>query len=308
MLQTPNFLVIGAAKSGTTSLYHYLKQHPQIYMSPKKELNFFVFDGEDVDTDSLVNEGGKKRYNWLKSLSITSFQDYQAQFEGVIDEKAIGEASPTYLYHPSSAQRIHQYNPEMKLIAVFRNPVTRASSHFAQYLANNQEPQPDFAQAIKMEDIKVHSIWWDYRHYIRMGFYYSQIRRYLELFGQSQIRIYLYEDFCNNPLKMLEDIYSFLEVDNSFIANTSVRYWEAKQPKNKVVHSLFTSRNPLKKAVKNILPSRVQQVVTNLKNRNLVKIQVPLSTEARNYLTSIYREDILNLQNLIGRDLSLWLN
>src|SRR5580765_3646808 len=117
----PNFLIIGAGKSGTTALYEYLKQHPQVYMSPVKEPRFFAFEGESV------NFGGPwgERLN-PEVMAFNSIASYSALFEDVEDETAIGEASPIYLWAAKAAARIHRRVPDARLIAILRDPVERA--------------------------------------------------------------------------------------------------------------------------------------------------------------------------------------
>jgi hypothetical protein len=119
----PNFLIIGAAKSGTTSLHHYLKQHPQVYMSQIKEPSFFAFEG----TKPAI-PGPWKR--WAAHNFITDIQAYRSLFQGVSDEVAIGEASTIYLVHPTAPQRIRHYVPDAKLIAILRDPAERAYSNY----------------------------------------------------------------------------------------------------------------------------------------------------------------------------------
>ena len=119
----PNFLIIGAMRAGTTSLYHYLKQHPQVYMSPVKEPRFFALEGEKPDPGRPTDER-------LMNHSITDIEAYRALFQAVSKETAIGEASPLYLYSPKAPERIRHYIPDAKLIAVLRDPVERAYSHF----------------------------------------------------------------------------------------------------------------------------------------------------------------------------------
>ena len=129
----PNFLIIGAMKSGTTALYYYLEQHPQVYMSPVKEPNFFCSE-ENSDGDFATRLGA-----------------YQDLFRDVSGEKAIGEASHCYLYEPEAAARIQEYITDAKLIAVLRDPVDRAYSHFLHMVRNGSEPLTDFALALREE-------------------------------------------------------------------------------------------------------------------------------------------------------------
>ncbi|NET06807.1 MAG: sulfotransferase [Symploca sp. SIO2B6] len=315
---SPNFLIIGAAKAGTTALYHYLAQHPDIYMSPIKELNFFAFEGEKYHSDGLADEGGIKRYEHLQRISVTDPEAYQLQFKGVTNERAIGEASPMYLYNPRTPQRIHDYKSDMRLIVILRNPVDRAHSHFAQYVFKGQERLTDFSQAIKAEDIYVPNIWWGYRHYVRLGFYYRQLQQYFNLFSPNLIKIYLFEDLKASPNRVLQDIFNFIEVDSNLVADTSTKHNQSLVAKNKTVHhslrnleTFLRSQNPANKLLRQLLPNRLKKLGSdwrvNLEQKNLVKGKPPLSMDVRQQLTSIYRDDILKLQDLIGRDLSNWL-
>ncbi|MEQ8999686.1 MAG: sulfotransferase domain-containing protein [Coleofasciculus sp. B1-GNL1-01] len=111
----PNVLVIGAAKAGTTTVYQYLKQHPQVYMSPRKEPHFFSKNG-------------------TKNYPIPTLEDYQALFQGASDEIAIGEASTSYLTHSKAAERIQCHIPNAKLIAILRDPAYRTYSLYIMLL------------------------------------------------------------------------------------------------------------------------------------------------------------------------------
>src|SRR5215218_4707583 len=120
----PNFLIIGAGKSGTTSLYHYLGQHPEVFMSPMKEPKFFCFEGE------RPNFRGPGDDEEINRKCVTTIDAYRALFDGVACEKAVGEASSMYLYYPKAPERIDHHVAGVRLIAVLRNPVDRAYSSY----------------------------------------------------------------------------------------------------------------------------------------------------------------------------------
>jgi hypothetical protein len=295
----PNFLIIGAAKGGTTALHYYLKQHPQIYMSPVKETKFFVFEGEKV------NYRGPGDLEANRSV-ITNIQAYQAQFEKVTHEIAIGESSPIYLYSPKAPERIQHYIPNVKLIAILRNPADRAFSSFLHLIRDGREWLTDFEQALKEEEKRIADNWALLWYYKNAGFYYLQLKRYFDRFSPSQIRVYLYEDLNNSPIELIQDLFRFLEVDNTFVPNTSTRHNVSLIPKNKYLHEFLTQPKPIKSALSQLIPTRVRQrITTTLKEKNLTK--PTLSPELRKELIEVYREDILKLQDLIGRDLSQWL-
>ena len=138
----PNFLVIGAAKAGTTSVYEYLKQHPQIWMSPLKETNFFALEGE------TLNFRGPGDQDYINRFSITKIEDYLNLFQGVSNQVAIGEVSPLYLYSLKAPERIRHYTPDTKIIIILRNPVDRAYSSFLHLIRDGREQIRNFAQAL----------------------------------------------------------------------------------------------------------------------------------------------------------------
>jgi len=303
----PNFLIIGAAKSGTTALYEYLKQHPQIFMSWLKEPHFFAFEGEKP---RFQGPGDQELYNYIV---VDDVEGYRRLFQGASKETAIGEASANYLYIPRARDRIRHYVPEAKLIAVLRNPAERAYSSFLHMTRDSREPFDDFAQALQAEQERVQNNWGPIWHHKRAGFYYAQLKRYHEAFDRDQIKVYLYEDLRNNPIGVQKDIYKFLGVDDTFVPDVSARYNVSGVPRNKWLHALYTflmRPHPLKSILKPLFPSGLRRrllesTVNAIRNRNLAK--PPFPAEVRRQLIGAYTEDILRLQDLIQRDLSEWL-
>ncbi len=295
----PNFLIIGAAKAGTTSLYAWLEQHPQIYMSPVKETNFFALEGEKLNFPA----GTIGKY--YLSGCITNIEDYRKQFQGVTNETAIGEASPIYLYHLKAPERIQHYVPKVKLIAILRHPIERAYSNFLHNIGEGLEPLTDFAQALQEEESRIRNNWWWGFYYVSAGFYYVQLKRYFERFNPNQIKVYLYEDVKTNALNVTRDIFKFLQVDETFIPDMSTKYNVTGIPRNKFWHQFLSRPSFIKAPLKLLFPSKLRnRICINLKNRNLVKPQLPPAV--RSQLIEMYREDILKLQDLIHRDLSKW--
>ena len=291
----PNFLIVGTAKAGTTALHTYLQQHPQIYMTPDKETNFFAFEGENIDFQGIGDEA-------LKEFSITDLATYQKQFIGVTNESAIGEACPLYLYHPEAAKKIHDYIPNCRLIIILRNPVDRAYANFLHLIRDNRELFPNFDRALKAEQQRIENNWEWFWHYTQVGYYSKQIQRYYDLFDRNQIAIYLYEDLVKSPINLLQNIFRFLEVDNNFIPDLSLRPNKSGMPKNKLLHQLLMKPNPIKTILKPLFPSSIRQ---KIQHRNLAKPQISSITKQK--LTQLFREDIVACQDLIQRDLSSWI-
>lgn len=300
----PNFLIIGAAKSGTTALWHSLRQHPQVYMSPRKHTRFFAFKVEDPDFQGSPLESESVPY------AITDVAAYHALFDGVTNETAIGEASHSYLYQPDAPERIYRYAPGMKLIAILRNPAERAYSHHRQMIRDGREPLNDFIRALEAEETRIYSNWWPDFHYVQIGLYSEQLKRYLHLFERGQVKIHLYEDLISDPEGVMQSIFQFLGVDDTSMPETKVIYNASGSPKNKALHLLLQKMRLLRTAIERIFPEGTHRSLlrlgSSLHNRNLTKAR--LSPEVRRQVTEDYfREDILKLQLLIRRDLSAWL-
>lgn len=301
MMSMPNFLIIGAAKSGTTALHDAFAQHPQIYMSPTKEPNFFALEG-----NTLNYAPGSVQASYLAHC-ITDLSVYREQFRPDVKQIAVGEASPIYLYDCKAPERIQSYIPDVKLIAIIRDPIERAYSNFLHHIRDGLETTNDFLEAITLEESRITDNWWWGFHYIRSGFYYEQLKRYFERFDRSQIKIFLYEDLSKNRLNTLQNLFQFLEVDPTFTPDMSIRRNVTGVPKNKNLHRFLSQTHPIKTFLKPLLPEKLRKrLVTNLKNQNLEKPQIP--TSIREQLHPIFRKDILQLQDLIQRDLSAWLN
>lgn len=299
----PNFLIVGAAKSGTTALYLYLKQHPEIYMSSIKEPRFltsqflkFPHKGPgDTKIDKMV---------------VRDFDKYRELFTGSDQKKAVGECSVDNLYYYNSAiSSINRYLniDKIKIIIILRNPVERAYSAYLHLIRANREFL-SFEDALEKEYERKNENWrllWLYKD---VGFYYKQVEAYLKNF--SQIKVYIYDDLKRDTLGLIKDINGFLEVDTSFIPDISVKPNISGVPKNKFIHNFITKEMFFKKIIKLIVgpffPREKQRKLrANLIAKNLGKpIMKP---ETQKSLKKLYQKDILKLQGLIRKDLSHWL-
>ncbi|NEO31535.1 MAG: sulfotransferase [Symploca sp. SIO3C6] len=291
----PTFLIIGVQKAGTTSIYNYLKQHPQVYMSPVKETNFLERDWENLAPE-VINKNG-----------IDTLEKYSQLFAGVKDEVAIGEASPNYLFHYESASaRILRYLPDAKLIAILRNPIERA---YSDYLMHIRDAIGAGKSRTLSEQIKSRS---NASFTLRKGLYYEQLKYFFDAFGKEQVKVYLYDDFSKKPLDTIQDLYKFIGVDDTFNPDMSKKSQVAQVPRVQFLNTLLRKQNPLRKftasVLKNIIPLQVRQNIrSSLIDMNSTG-KPSLSTEERQELVKFYREDILKLQDLIHKDLSSWLS
>ncbi len=300
----PHFLLIGTAKSGTVSLYHYLRQHPDIFMCPVNECNFFVL--EKLDTMTALQGPGDR--NTAVSYCIWDKTEYEALFTAAQPHQKIGESSPLYLYSPLAPLNIQRHLPQARLIVILRQPADRAYANYLHYRRAGIEPLPDFAQALAAEAGRMADGWgpWPFWHYQQVGFYTDQLARYYDCFSPEEIMVCLYDDLQANPVQLLQKMFAFVGVDERFVPNTAVRHNIGGQPQNQRLYQLMTRANPLKTIINVMLPSPIRRHIRDsIHGWNVV--YPPLDPALRQQLNATYRADILRLQSLIGRDLSHWL-
>ncbi len=303
----PNFFIFGATKSGTSSLYFYLKQHPDIFMPGVKEPHFFGFRPDEEVWEVRNGETRKNGY------AVTNSDAYQKLFEAGTGIKARGEASVMYIYLEGSEKRIHAQVPDAKLVAVLRNPVERAYSAYLHLIREEDELCATFMDALDAEPKRVAEGWAPLYHYQNMGFYGEQLSRFYKQFAPEQIKVFLYEDLETEPERVVQDIYKFVGVDPSFKPDTKTRHNISGVPRSRLVHQahrFLKKSSSLKDFGKALLPTPLRnrakrQLLSRLETQNLRK--PPLSPEARARLITAYRDDLGTLQELLGRDLSHWL-
>ena len=294
----PNFIVIGAMKAATTSLYNYIKQHPDIFMTKVKEPMFFNNFNQNTDFKVLAN----------KSKKVNSLLDYFSMFSSVKNESAIGEASPAYIYNENAPHLIKEHLPDVKIMAILRQPIDRAYSNFLHTKRADRENVNSFEHAIKIEKERISDNWSPLYHYIQKGFYSVQLKRYYNLFPKENIKVYLFEDVVKNPKETLKDIFKFLNVDENIEIDVSKKSNVSGTPKGILGFILKKMRyyNLMPKfAISDYLPT----FMVNLLFKSVYKNTEKLDTVLRKELTDkYYREEILKLEKLIDRDLSNWLS
>jgi hypothetical protein len=293
----PNFLIIGAARAGTTALYHCVRQHPEIFVSRPKELRFFA----KADAPAFGGPGDENvNRNW-----VTTWEEYCRHFADVNGQKAIGEASPFYLCSEEAPKRIRRFLPDAKLVVVLRDPVSRAFSSFMYLRRAGREPLSDFRSALQAEDVRRQDNWeylWQYRS---LGLYSTQLERYLDVFPRELIWIGLFDDLGAEPIRFCQMVYAFLEVDPDFRPRIAEGVNASGEPRSRTLQDIVDKQNPLRSFARSLLPKSFGRAIrrTVLK-RNLRRDVIPRDVEQE--LRAYYRPEIERLEILIGRDLSAW--
>lgn len=297
----PNFLIIGAAKSGTTSLFNYLGQHPQVF-AQAKEPGFFAYEGQKVQ---LAGPEDQTRFD---QRVITDRQQYEALFANIMPGQVCGEASVAYMYVAGTAERIKKYVPNVRLIAILRHPVDRAFSSYWHLRRDGREPLTTFAEGLAAEEERIQANWDYIWHYARLGCYYEQLQRYYNLFPRNQIAVFLFEEFKRSPVQVVQAICRFLEIDDSFQPDPSLKYNVSGKPRWDWLDNFASRPNQLKQLVRPFIPLRLRKRWgTQLRTWNLETQTPTMPDEVRHTLAAQYHDDILRLQDLVDKDFSGWL-
>lgn len=272
----PNFLIVGAPRCGTTSLYAYLQQHPDVYMSLLKEPRYFpcfgVLPGERVVRDRA---------------------EYKQLFDGVKTERAIGEASPHYLHAPEAAARIAAELPDAKIIVSLRNPADRAYSSYLGRVRRGVEKRP-------VEDALQPG-----NYFFDASLYSDALARYFATFDRSRVKVLLFDDFARDTAVALRDLCAFLDIAPNAAIDTDARHNVGLMPKWAAVDAIAVHAAT---AARDLLPAAMRGTGLATRLRRLwLRRPPPLPAALRASLLHAFEPDIRRTGKLIGRDLSGWL-
>lgn len=294
----PNFFIVGAPKSATTSMHYYLRQHPEIFMSIPKEPFYF---GSDLDSHQLKTRDRR---------------EYHSFFQETHSEKYRGESTVWYLYSETAHREIKQYNPDSKILIMLRNPVDAAHAMHSQFLFSGNEPIEDFEKAMKAEARRrrgenIHSaVYFPEGLFYRKVFSYApQVRRYIETFGSDQVKVLLLKDLKSDTTDCYQDVLEFLGV-GEYHPEDFESYNGNCQLKSEVLRELvrYVPGRTLG-ALREFVPVRscsgiwrqVKPFFVDHRQRD------PVEPELRKELIQDFEPGIHRLESLIDRDLSHWL-
>ncbi len=284
----PNFLICGTMKGGTTSLYHYLKDHPEIYFPRIKEVHYF-------------NSNYHKGIEWYKRF-----------FRGVtLRHKAIGEVTPAYMYFEDVPERIHEVLPDVKLIFILRNPIKRAYSHYWHSVRRGAEFLP-FEEAIKIEKERIskgrpYKGWYSY---LDRGKYIQQIKRFLKYFSKDQMLILITEELNQNLRENIMKVFKFINVECNFYNPNwkNKRYNPGMSPRNL---TLQLTLNKIGAQV-NKVGKGYRKLLSIIRKNNLARklLFVPgypkMSYETMINLDKYFKKYNQKLETFLGKKLTSW--
>ncbi|HJM16406.1 MAG TPA: sulfotransferase [Flavobacteriales bacterium] len=295
----PNFLIVGAAKSGTSSLHNYLNQHPQVFMPSYNKEGMKVKEPRFLIKDLVQH----RLHN-----GIWTFEEYQSLFTDVKDEKAIGESTVLYLYYYKHAIKniIHYLGEDVKIIIMLRNPADRAYSAF-QHVSRGFKENNSFERSLEIETgrMEKEENLTPMVMYKEMGMYYEMVKAYMESF--KNVHIIFYEDFRDKIESEMNKTYNFLGISNNieidFITKHNVG---GKRWKDEKMKHVFMKDNPIKSILKSVLPKKIRKGMRNkLVKASTNKVE-PMKLETRKGLNDYFRQDVKKLSELLNKDLQHW--
>jgi hypothetical protein len=294
-MKRPNFFIVGAAKSGTTALYHYLKQHPDIFMSEVKEPHFF---GTDL----------------VRPLSIRDEREYLSLFSKAGNAKRVGEASAGYLLSNRAALEIKEFCPSARIIIMLRNPVDMIYSGHSELVYGGVEDILDFEAALNAEEDRKRGLRVPVAShfpveaflYREVGRYSDKVKRYLDVFGREGVLIIIFDDFISDTPRVYRETCEFLGVSSQFEPR-----FEIINP-NKIARSKtlgnFLNNPSLRRLARASLPFPARRAIA----RSLIRLNTryerrpPMPLELRRRLQAEFAPEVERLSRLLGCDLTYW--
>jgi hypothetical protein len=295
----PHFLVIGAAKSGTTALYHALRAHPDLYMPENKEPQFFAFP-----EGPLTFRGPHDAHRHRRT--VTDWAAYQRLFDDCRGHQRAGEASTHYLYSAIAPGRIRERLPDVRLIAILREPARRAYANYLHLVRQGFETAPTFAAGLALEEERREAGWdvfWRYRDLSR---YAAQVERYQAAFARDRLCVMLHDDLLADPGAVMRSLYGFLGVDPDFVPDLSRRANQSGVPRWRWLQRRLADPPPVVRrwARRWLSADRRSRIAEGVITANLRSPVPPAGT-----LRALRREfesEVEALERLLGRNLSHW--
>jgi hypothetical protein len=289
----PNFLIVGAAKCGTTSLYRYLSQHPDIFMPEWKELSLFI-----GDSFGPIHKVKNPYY-------------YRKVFSQVQDQTAVGEASSTYLFDEAAPKIIMEQLGTIRIIITLRDPVAMSYSLYNHQLRREGETIENFEEALATEESRRRDPefkkkcygWHANYYYFHRALYYKQVKRYIDTFGRDNVRVILFEELTNETLNIVKEIFEFLGVNNTFVPEIKVH-----NPAGGIlkIPRFWTDTGLFLKTFQFVISKNMMKKIPHLVRNIGRKPPQPINPTTAKNLRRRFYEDICQLEKLIAKDLSSW--
>lgn len=300
----PDFLILGAPKAGSTALHAALDTHPDLFLSRPKEPKFFLTDGRRPRTSRHRGPGdahSAREWVWRREA-------YEALFAGAPAGRLTGESTPFYLWSRDAHRRIRAAIPDVRMIAVVRDPVERAHSNWSHLWADGLEPEADFLTACRLERRRAVAGWAPFWRYVELGRYGEQLAHLTSLFPREQVHVVRYREVVDEPERTVDGICRFLGVRTGLVrsippSNTS--RWAPDSVRNRRLRRVVRAGA----AIGALAPPGVWRTA---ERRMLGALQRDggsrprVEPAARRELLALYRDDVALLERLTGDSYGDW--
>jgi len=301
--KTPDFLIVGAAKSGTSSLHSYLSKHPDIYM-PKKRKELYFWHVATNSNRSIIDHDGEGNIP-------TRLDEYLEYFDDAQEGQIMGEACPSYLYfrdHVLQNLQLHHTNwKNVKIIIILREPVSRIVSQYRFVCKKRLDPEfLSFSDSLKVEAGRVK------RNELLPDLFYTEVSKYAEQveFYQknfNNVHVCLYDELKENPRSLLDNLCNFLEVDGSKLPEFDFEVVNSSSGAKKLKHPLIVQKaRRVGRLSLFWLPERFK-VSLREKFEGALSEPVVIPDNEVTQLNRSFRTEIEKLQQVLGKDLGMWI-
>jgi hypothetical protein len=295
----PDFLILGAAKAGTTALYGALSRHPLVYCSAEKEPRFFEHAGSPPRFRDPAGEASARRV-------VSDEAAYRALFADCPPGRLAGEASTEYLSGQRAPAVAFRYVPQARLIAILRHPVERAYSQYLFLRHEGAEPLATFEAAWAAEEERIAGGWRPATHYRARGFYGRALGHWLDVFPREQLLVLFHEDWLGRPEHTLGLVCRHLGIEPLVRPAIRRENVSSRQPRWAWLHHRMVEDNGLRRWAQRRLPLALRDVITRSITGLNLKRGPRLDPALRARLAVVYHDDLKQVEALTGRGLAAW--
>lgn len=289
--RSPSFFVVGASKCGTTSLYAYLKKHPEIFLPDKKELNHF-------SAEKLKTFCGGPDGDLIKSNLISTRDEYLEYFQAAKETQICGDISPSYFFHKVGSE-IREFCPSAKIIILLRNPVDKVASQY-NHLAREGLETLCLSDALLEEQYRAVRNWGDMFLYRESASFSGMVEHYFDIFGEKNVHVIFLEELRTMGYSVMQNLLNFLGVSNSLLVDTGKAFNRTGEVKIRAIQTMLASPSIGKQIAKKLLSPdlrfKLRQWITELNTGPKTPLDQSLTTQLHQDLS----EDVHRLQILLG--------
>jgi len=308
----PDFVFVGVGKGGTTSMYHYLNAHPQVFLPPIKETNYFItpflsFDELREDFQQSIKIDIKKYLNSSMSYRhhawVDQEEDYRSLFKHQASDQIAGEVCPSYFFEHRSFAEMAKLSGQTKIVLILRNPLERLFSQYKMNVRDSREVADDFLTEVMNDYRKTKKGYGVSYNYIEGSLYAESLHALFKQFNRDQVKILYYEQLQNNATALLQDLANFLRIDpDGFPAKLEV-FNESGKPVNESLNKMLKQSRLIGK-LKNVIPSALKKRL----KRSLVdqKASWKMDQESFELLLPYFENDIFECEKLLAKNLDTW--